>query len=80
MTDAYRVSADELRAFIERYERLAAEKQDIADQQKDVMQECKSRGYDVKAVRRVISLRKLDRDTLAEQEAVEAMYREAIGL
>ena len=41
----YRVTADELRQFIERVERLEAEKQDIAEQQKEVMAEAKSRGY-----------------------------------
>lgn len=45
-TDAtYRVTADELRQFIERFERLEAEKKDIADQQKEVMAEAKARGY-----------------------------------
>ena len=42
----YRVTADELRQFIERFERLEAEKKDIADQQKEVMAEAKGRGYD----------------------------------
>ena len=51
MTDSvtdttYRVTADELRQFIERFERLEAEKADIADQQKEVMAEAKGRGYD----------------------------------
>ena len=43
--DSYRVTADELRQFIERYERLEMEKKDIADQQKEVMAEAKGRGY-----------------------------------
>ncbi|QDP48421.1 MAG: putative double-stranded DNA-binding protein [Prokaryotic dsDNA virus sp.] len=80
MTDTYRVTAEELRAFIERLERLDAEKRDISDQAKDVMAECKGRGYDTKAVRKVIALRKKTRDQIAEEEAVEAMYREALGL
>lgn len=80
MTDTYLVTANELRQFIERYERLAAEKQDIADQQKDVMAEAKARGYDTKAMRKIIALRKKDRDQVAEEEAIEAMYREALGL
>ena len=53
---SYRVAADELRAFIERYERLEAEKKDIADQQKEVMAEAKSRGYDTKALRKQLKL------------------------
>ena len=77
---SYRVSADELRQFVERFERLDAEKKDIADQQKEVMAEAKGRGYDTKVLRKVIALRKRDRDDIAEEEAVLAMYREALGI
>ena len=80
MTDSYQVSAEELRQFIERFERLEAEKRDIAEHQKEVMAEAKGRGYDTKAMRRIIALRKKTRDQLAEEEAVEAMYREVLGL
>ena len=55
---SYRVTADELRQFIERFERLEAEKKDIADQQKEVMAEAKGRGYDTKVMRKVVALRK----------------------
>ncbi|MFU8865268.1 MAG: DUF2312 domain-containing protein [Rhodobacterales bacterium] len=80
-TDAtYRVAADELRAFIERFERLEAEKKDIADQQKEVMAEAKGRGYDTKVLRKVISLRKRDKDDIAEEEAVLEMYKAALGM
>ena len=78
--NAYRVTADELRQFIERFERLEAEKKDIADQQKEVMAEAKARGYDTKVMRKVIALRKRDRDDLAEEEAVLETYREALGI
>ena len=76
----YRVTADELRQFIERFERLDAEKKDIADQQKEVMAEAKGCGYDVKVMRKVIALRKRDRDEIAEEEAVLDMYKEALGM
>jgi len=76
----YRVTADELRQFIERFERLDAEKKDIAEQQKEVMAEAKSRGYDTKVLRKVISLRKRDKDDIAEEEAVLEMYKEALGM
>ncbi|MFU8882553.1 MAG: DUF2312 domain-containing protein [Rhodobacterales bacterium] len=80
-TDAtYRVAAEELRAFIERFERLEAEKKDIADQQKEVMAEAKGRGYDTKVLRKVISLRKRDKDDIAEEEAVLEMYKAALGM
>jgi len=84
MTDhdynSYRVTADELRQFIERYERLEAEKKDIADQQKEVMAEAKGRGYDTKVMRKIIALRKREADDIAEEEAVEEMYRQALGM
>ncbi|MFK7877013.1 MAG: DUF2312 domain-containing protein [Paracoccaceae bacterium] len=78
--DSYRVTADELRQFIERFERLEAEKKDIAEQQKEVMAEAKSRGYDTKVMRKVIALRKRDQDDIAEEEAVLEMYKEALGM
>lgn len=83
MTDqptSYRVTADELRSFIERIERLEAEKKDLADHQKEVMAEAKSRGYDTKAIRKIVSLRKRDNDDIAEEEAIMSMYKEALGM
>ena len=77
---SYRVTADELRQFIERIERLDAEKKDLADQQKEVMAEAKGRGYDTKVMRKVIALRKRDQDDIAEEEAVLEMYKEALGM
>ncbi len=77
---SYRVTADELRQFIERYERLEADKKDIAEQQKEVMAEAKSRGYDTKVMRKVIALRKRDKDDIAEEEAILDMYKEALGM
>ena len=77
---SYRVTAWELRQYIERFERLEAEKKDIADQQKEVMAEAKGRGYDTKVMRAIIALRKRDKDDIAEEEAVLEMYREALGM
>lgn len=74
------VAAGELRAFIERYERLEAEKKDIADQLKEVMAEAKGRGYDTKVLRKIIARRKRDRDDLAEEEAVMELYLNALGM
>jgi len=76
----YRVAASELRQFVERYERLDAEKQEIADLQKEVMAEAKGRGYDTKALRQIIRERKRDKDDLAEEQAVLDLYREALGM
>ncbi len=83
MTDAdttYRVTADEIRQFIERFERLDQEKKDLADQQKEVMSEAKARGYDTAVLRKIIALRKRDNDDIAEEEAVMEMYKEALGM
>jgi uncharacterized protein (UPF0335 family) len=74
------VAGAELRQFIERFERLEAEKKDIADAQKEVMDEAKGRGYDVKVLRKVIALRKRDADDIAEEEAVLEMYKAALGM
>jgi len=78
--ETYRVAADELRQFIERFERLEAEKKDLADQQKEVMAEAKGRGYDTKVMRKVIALRKRDANDIAEEEAVLDMYKQALGM
>lgn len=77
---SYRVTADELRQFIERFERLEAEKRDIADQLKEVMAEAKGRGYDTKVLRKLIAVRKRDAQDVAEEEAVFELYKEALGM
>jgi uncharacterized protein (UPF0335 family) len=77
---SYRVTADELRQFIERIERLDAEKKDLAEAQKEVMAEAKGRGYDTKVMRKLIALRKRDAQDIAEEEAVLDMYKEALGM
>jgi len=77
---SYRVTADELRQFIERFERLESEKKDIAEQQKEVMAEAKARGYDTRVMRKLVALRKRDRDDVAEEEAVLELYKQALGM
>lgn len=78
--DAYSANAEELRQFIERYEHLEAEKKDIAEQQKEVMAEAKGRGYDTKVLRKIVAMRKRDKDDLAEEEAVLEVYMAALGM
>jgi uncharacterized protein (UPF0335 family) len=77
---SYRVTAGELRAFVERFERLDAEKKDLGDQQKEVMAEAKSRGYDTKVLRKIVALRKMDPQEVSEAEAVLELYKEALGM
>ena len=78
MTD--NITGAELRQFVERIERLEAEKQDAADAQKEVYAEVKGRGYDAAVLRKVVVRRKKDRDALAEEEAVLEMYEAALGV
>ena len=78
--DSYRVTAEELRQFVERFERLEIEKKDISDQQKEVMAEAKTRGYDTRIMRKIVSLRKRDLEDLAEEEAILSMYKTALGM
>jgi uncharacterized protein (UPF0335 family) len=82
MTDntTYRVTADELRQFIERVERLNAEKSDIAEATKEVLAEAKGRGYSPAVMRKIIARRKRNRDDIAEEEALMEMYKEALGM
>lgn len=77
---AYSIAAGELRQFVERIEHLEGEKKDIADQVKEVFAEAKARGYDTKAMRKVIALRKRDKDDVAEEEAVIEIYKSALGM
>ena len=76
----YRVTAAELRQFVERFERLDAEKRDLADLQKDVLAEARARGYDVKVLRKLIALRKRDSAEVSEEEAVLELYKQALGM
>ncbi|WP_347138618.1 DUF2312 domain-containing protein [Paracoccus sp. SSK6] len=77
---AYSVAADELRQFIEQFEQLEAEKKDITERQKEVMAEAKARGYDTKVMKKIVALRKRDRDDIAEEEAILEMYKQALGM
>ena len=77
---AFGVAADELRSFVERMERLDAESKDIADAKKEVMAEAKMRGFDTKAIRKIVALRKRDKDDIAEEQAVLDLYMSALGM
>jgi uncharacterized protein (UPF0335 family) len=74
------VSADQLRLFIERIERLEEEKKGMGDDVRDVYAEAKSQGYDAKIMRQIVRLRKMSHDDRQEMEAVLDVYKSALGL
>lgn len=74
------VTADELRAFIERIEQVAAEKRDLSEVHKEIMAEAKGRGYDTKVIRALVTLRRQKPDDIAEFDAIMEMYKSAIGM
>ena len=74
------IAKDQLKSIIERVERLEEDKAAIGCDIKDVYAEAKGNGYDVKALRRIASLRKQDPDKRAEQEAILDTYMHALGM
>jgi uncharacterized protein (UPF0335 family) len=77
---AHRFAKDQLKAFVERVERLEEEKKAIADDIRDVYAEAKVNGYDIKALRTVVRLRKQDINERKEQEAILETYLHALGM
>ena len=74
------IAADQLRLLIERIERLEEEKKGIADDIKDVYGEAKSTGFDVKTIRTIVRLRKMEKHHRDEAEALPETYKQALGL
>lgn len=77
---AYGVAAGELRQFIEQIEQVRAEIEDKKEGERELFAEAKARGYDTKVMRKIIALRKRDRDDVAEEDAILAMYLAALGM
>jgi uncharacterized protein (UPF0335 family) len=77
---AHRFAKDQLKAFIERIERLEEEKKAIADDIRDVYAEAKGNGFDVKALRAIVRMRKQDADERKEQETILETYMHALGM
>lgn len=75
-----RVAAEELRLLIERAERLEEEKKGIQDDIKDVMAEAKGRGYDPKAIKKIMTIRKKKKEEYQEEEAILETYMQALGM
>ena len=74
------VAAEELKQFVERIERLEEEKAGIAGDIKDVFAEMKGRGFDTKAVRSILRIRKKDHAERQEEEAMLELYMQALGM
>ena len=77
---ATQFSKDQLRAIVERIERLEEEKKTISDDVRDIYAEAKGNGYDVKALRIIVRLRKQDANERAEQETILETYMHAMGM
>ena len=74
------IAGDQLRSYIERIERLEEEKAALAADVKEIFSEAKGTGFDVKIMRQIIRLRKLDREDRQEQEELLQLYQHAIGM
>lgn len=79
-TDTGGVSGQRLKAFIERVERLETEKAALAEDIKDIFAEAKGTGFDVKIIRKIIRLRKMDKEKRREEDEILELYKAAIGL
>ena len=80
VTGTEEVNAGHLRAFIERIERLEEEKKALTDDIKDVYAEAKGNGFDVKIMRKIVSIRKQDREKRREEEEILDLYMAALGI
>ncbi len=74
------VTAEELRLLIERAERLEEEKKGISEDIKDVFAEAKARGYEPKAIKKIMAIRKKKREEYQEEEAILETYMQALGM
>lgn len=74
------IAADQLKQYVNRIERLESDKAEIADDIKQVFDEAKANGFDTKVMKQVMKLKKLDKDSLAEQEAILDLYRTALDI
>lgn len=80
MSEASAVARERLRSFVERIERLEEQKQEVSEDIRDVYGEAKAEGYDVKVMRQVVRLRKVDASQRQEEDAVRDLYLQALGM
>jgi uncharacterized protein (UPF0335 family) len=80
MPDVGGIAGDRLKSFVERIERLEEEKKALANDIKEVYAEAKGTGFDIKIMRQIIRMRRMDKDDLDEQETLLDVYRRALGM
>ena len=80
MPDVGGIAGERLKSFIERIERLEEEKRALAEDIKEVFSEAKGVGFDVRTMRQILRLRRMDQDDLDEQEALLDTYKRALGM
>ena len=78
MEVANNLSKQQLKHLVEKLERLEEEKTNVSEALKEVFQEAKSNGFDIKTIKQVLKLRKMDRDKLQEQDALIELYRDIL--
>ena len=80
MIDVGGIAGDRLRSYIERIERLEAEKTALTSDIREIFSEAKGNGFDIKIMRQIVRLRRMDRQDRLEQEELLAIYQHAIGM
>ncbi len=78
MESSSSISRDQLKHLVEKLERLEEEKTNVVEALKEVFQEAKSNGFDIKTLKQVLKLRKMNRDALQEQDALLELYRDIL--
>jgi uncharacterized protein (UPF0335 family) len=80
MADIGGIAGDRLRSFIERIERLEEERRTLSADIKEVYAEAKGTGFDIKTMRQIVRIRRIDKDDLDEQETLLDLYKRALGM
>ncbi|MDR0772912.1 MAG: DUF2312 domain-containing protein [Wolbachia pipientis] len=80
MEDTVKITAEELKGYIERIEKLEQEKRDVQDHIRDVYAKAADEGWDIKVMKQIIRLRRMDDDDREEQEILLDTYKRALGM
>ena len=80
MADVGGIAGAQLKSFIERIERLEDEKRALGEDIKEVYAEAKGTGFDIKTIRQIVRIRRMDKDDLDEQETLLDLYKRALGM